>query len=105
MSELDIHAVTVVTEDTYLVLIDDVAPMTADEPVAELALDGLGSATQHVVAQLAVGLVVYLHIVVLRLHVVEAVNVDAHLQAAGAVYQVDELGVGALGLVVHDIHA
>ena len=50
VSESDVHAIAVVAEDTYLVLVDDLSPVAADEVVAELVLDGLGGAAQHVIA-------------------------------------------------------
>ena len=50
VSESDVHAIAVVAEDTYLVLVDDISPVAADEVVAELVLDGLGGAAQHVIA-------------------------------------------------------
>lgn len=103
--EADVHAVAVVAEDAHLALVDEVATVAADEPAAEAGFDGLGGAAQHVVAQFAVRVVVYLHVVVLRLYVVEAVDVDTHLQSAGAIDEMDELGVGIFGLVVHYIHA
>ena len=50
VGEFDVHAVAVVAEDLYLVLVDDVATVTADEVLAKLVLNGFGSAAQHVVA-------------------------------------------------------
>ena len=50
VSESHVHAIAVVAEDTYLVLVDDISPVAADEVVAELVFDGLGGAAQHVIA-------------------------------------------------------
>ena len=49
VSESDVHAIAVVAEDTYLVLVDEVTPMTADEPAAKLRFNGLGGAAQHII--------------------------------------------------------
>ena len=105
VSEAYVHAVAVVAEQAYLALVDEVAAVAADEPAAETGLNGLGGTAQHVVAQFAIRVVVHLYVVVLRLHIIEAVNVDAHLQSASAINEMDELGVGIFGLVVDDIHA
>ena len=50
VGQFDVHAIAVVAEDTYLVLVDEISPVAADEVVAELVLDGLGGAAQHVIA-------------------------------------------------------
>ena len=104
MHEADVHAVAVVAEDAYLALVDKVATVATDEPTAELGLDGLGGTAQHVATQFAVRVIVYLHVVVLRLHLVEAINVDAHPKSAGTIGEMDEFGVGILHLVVCYVH-
>ena len=104
MHQLDIHAISVVAEDLNLILIHDVASVATDEVLSKLTLDSLGGTAQHIVAQLAIGLVVYLDIVVLRLYIVEAIDIDAHLESTGTVYEVDEFGVSVIGLIIHDVH-
>ena len=103
--QLDVHAISVIAEDFNLVLVNNIATVTADEIFAELTLNGLCSAAQHIVAELAIGLIINLHVVILRLHIVKAVNANAHLEAAGTVNKVYQLGIGIVGLIIHHIHA
>ena len=104
MHKFDIHAVSIVAEDFNLILIHDIATVASDEVLAKLVLNSLGGATQHIVAQLAICLIINLHIVVLRLYIVEAIDADTHLQAACAIDKMNELRVGIIGLIVDHIH-
>jgi hypothetical protein len=88
MHETNIHPITIVTEDSYLVLVDKIPSMASDQPFTELGLYGFGCTTQHIVTKLTIGVIIDLHVVILRLHIVEAINVDAHLQFSCAVYEI-----------------
>ena len=50
VGEPDVHAVAIVAENLYLVLVNDIATVATDEVVAEFVFYGLGGAAQHVIA-------------------------------------------------------
>lgn len=50
VGEPDVHAVTVVAENLYLVFVNDIATVATDEVVTEFVFYGLSGATQHVIA-------------------------------------------------------
>lgn len=105
MHKLNVHAIAVVAEDLNLIFINDVATVTAYEILAKLVLDSLGGTAQHIVAEFAIGFVVNLYIVILRLYIVEAVDIDTHLQTTGTINKVYEFWVGIVGFIIHHVHA
>ena len=104
MHKLYIHTVTVVAENLNLVLIYNIATVATDKVLTELVLDGLGGAAQHVIAEFSVRLITDLHVVVLRLHIVETVDADTHLETTRAINQVNQFGVVIVGLIIHHVH-
>ena len=50
MHETDVHSVTVVTEDTYLIFVYKIAAMATDKPTTEAGLNRFRGTAQHVVA-------------------------------------------------------
>ena len=75
--------------------IDHIGAVTAHHTcLGEILLNGLGTTTQHIRQELALILVIYLHIVILRLHIVERVGVDGELQRAVVVIEVYQRRIG-----------
>lgn len=89
------EAVGFVVQHAHLLDVDDIGTVAAHQTAGIHAVvgDGLHLATQHVARNSTAALIEDIDIIVLRLDVVEVVELDGQLQVAVVVHQVDDLGV------------
>ena len=100
--EINDEAISLVVQHTHLVDVDDVGAVAAHQAagIHAVVLDGLHLAAQHVARNNAAALVEHVDVVVLRLDVIQVIELDGQFQVAIVIHEVDDLSVLGHHLVV-----